>query len=113
MSNKGDDMPTKKLPNRKGFRNKSELERIGEIVASVAGLGNSDIVALYEQHETMRNKRVAKDTDPVRSETLNKNAEGSWQNWMKAGGMDPNDPSVQRFCELMVQASTKPHRAFD
>ena len=105
-------MSTKKLPNRKGFRNKSELERIGEIVASVAGLGNADIVAMYEQHETMRSKRVAKDTSPVRTETMNKNAQGSWQNWMKAGGMNPNDPSVKTFCELMIQASSKPHKAF-
>ena len=29
-------MSSKKLPNRKGFRNKSELERIGAIVTSVA-----------------------------------------------------------------------------
>jgi len=106
-------MTTKKLPNRKGFRNKSELERIGEIVVSVAGFGNSDIVEMYEQHESMRNKRASKGTDPVRSETLNKNAEGSWKNWMKAGGMDPTDPSIQEFCQKMVTASSKPHKAFD
>jgi hypothetical protein len=107
-------MSTKKLlPNRKGFRNKSELERIGEIVVSVAGFGNSDIVAMYEQHENTRNKRIAKNTDPVRTETMNKNAKGSWQNWMKAGGMDPTDPAVRTFCELMVKASNKPHKAFD
>jgi len=113
MSIKEKDMSSKKLPNRKGFRNKSELERIGEIVASVAGLGNSDIVEMYQQHEELRSKRISKNTDPVRSETLNKNAEGSWQNWMKAGGMDPQDPSVQTFCQLMIQASNKPHKAFD
>tara|TARA_B100000424_G_C22551200_1_gene313052 strand:+ start:170 stop:505 length:336 start_codon:yes stop_codon:yes gene_type:complete len=103
----------KQLPNRKGFRNKSELERIGEIVASVAGFGNSDIVAMYEQHEDTRMKRVGKDTDPVRRETLNKNASGSWKNWMKAGGMDPSDPSVQDFCKKVMMACDKPHRAFD
>ncbi len=104
---------TKKLPNRKGFRNKSELERIGEIVVSVAGLGNSDIVNMYEQHEDMRSKRINKGTDPVRRETLNKNGRGSWENWMKAGGMDPADPSIQDFCQKIVAASAKPHRAFD
>ena len=103
----------KQLPNRKGFRNKSELERIGEIVVSVAGLGNSDIVNMYEQHEDMRSKRIDKGTDPVRRETLNKNAEGSWKNWMKAGGMDPADTGIQDFCQKMVAASEKPHRAFD
>lgn len=106
-------MSSKKLPNRKGFRNKSELERIGAIVTSVAGLGNSDIVEMYQQHEEIRSKRVAKGTDPVRSETINRSANGSWPNWLKAGGMDPNDPSVRTFCELMVQASKKPHKAFD
>lgn len=106
-------MTSKKLPSRKGFRNKSELERIGEIVVSVAGLGNSDIVEMYQQHEDLRSKRVQKNTDPVRTETLNKNAEGSWKNWMKAGGMNPSDPSVIAFCELMVKASSKPHKAFE
>ena len=103
----------KQLPNRKGFRNKSELERIGAIVASVAGLGNSDIVEMYHQHEDLRNKRVAKDTDPVRVETLNRSASGSWPNWLKAGGMDPSDPSIKTFCELMMKASKKPHKAFE
>ena len=103
----------KKLPTRKGFRNKSELERIGAVVASVAGLGNSDIVELYKQHEDLRTKRVEKETDPVRSETLNRSASGSWPNWLKAGGMDPTDPAIQEFCKKLINASGKPHRAFD
>ena len=103
----------KKLPNRKGFRNKSELERIGAIVASVAGYSNSDIVEMYQQHEDLRSKRVAKNTDPVRSETLNRSAKRTWPNWLKAGGMDPSDPSIQDFCKKIIIASGKPHKAFD
>ena len=104
-------MLSKKFPSRKGFRNKSELERIGEIVASVAGLDNSQIVAMYEQHETTRAKRINKGTDPVRSETANKTVAG-WPAWMKAGGMDPEDPSIQEFCQRMVVAIEKPHTTF-
>ena len=84
----------KKLPNRKGFRNKSELERIGAIVASVAGYSNSDIVEMYNQHEQLRNKRVAKNTDPVRSETLNRSAKRTWPNWLKAGPRFGTVPKV-------------------
>ena len=63
-------------PSRKGYRNKSELERIGEIVASIAGLSNEEIVSIYEQHELARQKRINRSTDPVRRETLNKKLTG-------------------------------------
>jgi hypothetical protein len=104
-------MSSKKRPSRKGFRNKSELERIGEIVAVVAGLDNSQIVTMYEQHESIRTKRIDKGADPVRSETANKTGAG-WPAWMKAGGMDPEDPSIQEFCQRVVVAIEKPHTTF-
>jgi hypothetical protein len=98
-------------PSRKGFRNKSKLERIGEIVASIAGLSNEDIVDIYEQHELARDRRVQKSSDPVRRETLDKKLTG-WTSWMRAGGMDPKDPGVQEFCRKLVDASDKPHQTF-
>lgn len=98
-------------PSRKGFRNKSKLERIGEIVASIAGLSNEDIVGMYEQHELARGKRVKNATDPVRRETLDKKLTG-WTSWMRAGGMDPNDPKVREFCQKLVNASDRPHQTF-
>ena len=98
-------------PTRKGYRNKSELERIGEIVASIAGLSNEDIVDIYEQHESARQKRIQKSTDPVRRETLNKKLTG-WNSWMRAGGMNPHDPNVREFCRQLMLASNRPHPTF-
>jgi len=105
-------MDNKKRPSRKGYRNKSELERIGEIVASIAGMDNSEIVELYEEHESMRNRRIDKNDDPIRSETRNKKLTG-WSSWMKAGGMDPDNEHVKNFCQRLIKASNKPHATFD